>query len=1042
MTQLFLTGARRCFRMNAGILPGIKKVLLLHFLFWGQLAAAQQKPLFFENYSSEQGLSQNSCYAIAQDANGFMWFATQDGLNRYDGREFKVYLRQNGIGKKLPSNHITTLFFDDREKQLWIGSALGSCIYTMAGDSLQRVSELFPFAAMLDTLPVKEIISFKEKEYWIITFNNGLLCLDLQLNTLTPYFADKDDKANVTGITMHQDKLVVSTLYKLYMLKPGDKAYRPIPLYEKTSFPQINQLFSFENTLWIGTLSDGCYYVSHPIEDPANIHVLKTVPGGVNAFASDSSNSIWIGSRGSGIYRYNIKTGEMQAAVRKPYDLHSPATNFVVTAYKDRQGIVWFGLSGGIAKYDPLLHQFGHINEMGPLQNALPEKVIYKLYKSGDGKIYIGTQSHGIVEWNKTTGEVVKFPESARLEGVNNIVYDITENTDGHIWAATVSGLMELNPAAKKISYYRDPSFLALNRTISLLKLKNADSLLVASENGLLFFSPGGKKWAPFPENLQPGIYKDASYVYTARYMYEDENSTVWICTEGSGLLKYDYLKKTLSIVTPVNNISLFVRHMLKDGNLMWLATDNGLVVYDYLQNKVIQHLTPGGESTSRVCYATLKDNDGYFWVSTNFGLYKISAGYAILQHYSTSNGLTFLEYNTACALKEPNGTLYFGGMGGVTFFQPSLLRQNIFSPLPIITNVEINDTPWPVFNDKPAKLQLRYNENFLSIRFAVTNFSSEKNNQFSYRLKGLNDRWSDFSVNSSANFTSLPPGDYTFELMAANSDGLRSKGIVALAVTIQPPWWQTWWFRTLAILLLAGLITYFVRRRILSIKKEATLKQKIAEAEMMAMRAQMNPHFVFNSLNSIREMILSNENNEASHFLGKFARLIRITLDQSGKTFVPLRQTIDHLTRYIEIEQIRNEAFTCRILADDELDPDEVMLPSMLIQPFVENALWHGTTANRKNININVDFKKQGDRLLCIIEDDGIGIRQSLKNKINGSKTHHSVGLENVTNRIRLLNEKYKLKSSISINDKEDLDNYKGTGTVVQLFLLLQINE
>lgn len=1020
----------------------VKLILLCSCLLFTAGYSAAQSLLNFENYSSEQGLSQNSCYAIAQDANGFMWFATQDGLNRYDGREFKVYLQQNGIGNKLPSNHIATLFFDLQANLLWIGSARGSCIYTMAGDSLQKIGERYPFAARLDTLPVKKIISFKENEYWMITFHEGLLCLNLHQGTLTSYFDSDDSKANVTGIIMHGSQLIASTLYRLYRLKPRGETYQPVPLYRDMLFPQINQLFSFEDKLWVGTLSDGCYYIQNPIENPGNIHLLNTVSGGVNAFAPDSSHTIWIGSRGSGIYHYNSQTGVMQVARRDPYNLHSPTTNFVVSSYKDRQGIAWFGLSGGIAKYDPLWHQFGHISDVGELQNALPEKVVYKLYKSGTNKIYVGTQSYGIVEWDKGTGKVIRFPASERLKGVNNIIYDITENADGHIWAATVSGLMELNPGTGKISYYRDSSLLALNRTISLYKLKKADSLLVASENGLLFFSPTTKKWSAFYHNLQPGTYKDASYVYTARYMYEDEDNTVWICTEGSGLLQYDYLKKQLTAVTPVNNISLFVRHLLIDGRLVWLATDNGLIVYDRYQQKVVRQLTPGGENMSGVCYAVLKDNDGHYWVSTNFGLYKIGADYHILQHYSTSNGLTFLEYNTACAFREPDGTLYFGGMGGLTFFHPSALRQNIFSPPPIITDVIVNDVPWPIAGDTAGKLKLRHNQNFLSIHFAVTNFSNEENNRFCYRLKGLNDRWSALTTSNVADFTSLPPGNYTFELKAANSDGVWSKGISTLIITVLPPWWQTWWFRTLAILLLTGLITYFVRRRIRAIQKEATLKHKIAEAEMMAMRAQMNPHFVFNSLNSIREMILSNENKEASHFLGKFAGLIRVTLDQSGRPFVSLRQTIDHLTRYIEMEQIRNETFTCRILVGDELEQDDVLLPSMLVQPFVENALWHGTTINRKNININIDFKAEEGRLVCIIEDDGIGIRQSLKNKVNGSKTHHAVGLENVTNRIRLLNEKYKLKSSLFINDKEDLDMYKGTGTVVQLFLPLQINE
>ena len=150
----------------------------------------------------------------------------------------------------------------------------------------------------------------------------------------------------------------------------------------------------------------------------------------------------------------------------------------------------------------------------------------------------------------------------------------------------------------------------------------------------------------------------------------------------------------------------------------------------------------------------------------------------------------------------------------------------------------------------------------------------------------------------------------------------------------------------------------------------------------------------------------------------------------------------MEYLTRYIEMEQIRNSFFTCRILADEELDPDETVLPPMLIQPFVENAIWHGTTGKEKNININIDFKKQGNQLICLIEDNGIGITRSLKNKNSSENTHHSVGIQNVNNRIGLLNEKYNLQSSVSIEDKADLPGFTGTGTVVTLCIPLEIKE
>ena len=210
----------------------------------------------------------------------------------------------------------------------------------------------------------------------------------------------------------------------------------------------------------------------------------------------------------------------------------------------------------------------------------------------------------------------------------------------------------------------------------------------------------------------------------------------------------------------------------------------------------------------------------------------------------------------------------------------------------------------------------------------------------------------------------------------------------------------------------------------------------------MKALHAQMNPHFISNCLNSIREMILNNENREASHFLTKFAHLIRVTLDNSTQSFISLRNAMDYLQRYVEMEQIRNNAFTCKITSDAQLDINEIVLPPMLIQPFVENAIWHGMAGNRKSIDVNINFKKQDNQLVCIIDDNGIGIESSLDNKKSSKNLRQSIGVSNIKQRIQLLNEKYNLQSSVTIEDKSKIAGCNETGTKVTLRLPIEIIE
>jgi ligand-binding sensor domain-containing protein/anti-sigma regulatory factor (Ser/Thr protein kinase) len=995
------------------------------------------QPLLFENYSSEQGLSQNSCYTIAQDNDGFMWFGTQDGLNRYDGKQFKIYLPQNEIGKKLPSNYIASLFFDKTKNLLWTGTLFGTCLYEPNRDSLISITSLFPFAAKLEKTPVKKIISFKENEYWFVTYNDGLLLLNTQSGSITEFFIDAINKTQVSSIVYHNGKIIAGLLHKMFYLYPDRGNYKVAPFHPEFLFPEIKELYSYDKSLWIGTLTGGCFLVNELSNVKDTIVRFKINTGGVGCFTTDAAGKLWIGTRGNGLIQYHPKTGEIKAAAHDRYDNRSPGKNFVLSLFKDRQGIIWCGLSGsGLSKYDPLKYQFLSISNEPSNPVSLPDNMVFDIYESGDEHYYIGTQNQGIAAWDTKANKFTAYSASSKIGMISNTIYDIAGDEKNNIWIASWGGLMQLDRNRKQIIYKENKTLPQAKKLYGIIKLKKKDSLLLTGENGAVFYSLKEQRWSTLPSTI------NWPTAYLGRYMYEDENNILWICTVGAGLIRYDYLKSDFKVIDPVKKYALYVRHLFSSGQEFWLATDNGILVYDPKKNEVIRHLTLGSPDRSNVCYAIQKDKNGFIWVSSNTGLYRINPQDYTIQNYNIGNGLSFMEYNTACAYTEKDGTLLFGGVGGITKFNPSFLKENIFSPKPIITAVEVNDKPLQtgISPGRTNNLSLSYKQNFITFSFAVTNFSNQGNNQFAYRLQGLSDSWTNCGNRNFASYTSLPPGKYVFELRSANSDGKWCDGITTLAFVIHSPWWQTWWFIITTLLLLASLIMYFVRRKIQTIRREAALKQKIAEAEMMALRAQMNPHFIFNSLNSIREMILNNENKEASRYLSKFAHLIRLTLDQSGQPFISLRNTLDYLNRYIEMEQIRNSHFSSRILCDSELDQDEIVLPPMLIQPFVENAIWHGVTSSRKNISILINFYTDGNQLICTIDDDGMGINQALANKPQSNSNHRSVGIANIQQRIRLLNEKYNLQCSIAVTDKKEKSGGLQYGTLVTLRLPVEI--
>ncbi len=1005
------------------ILPVMLCLFFTHGV-WGQA-------LLFENYTSEQGISQNSCYSIAQDGNGFMWFGTQDGLNRYDGKEFKVFLPQTAIGRKLPSNYISSLYYDAYQNLLWVGTIRGACLYLPRKDSLMTVTEIFPFAGELNSIAIKKIIGFREYEYWILTYNRGLLLVNTKLKKVFSYFNDSLSRSRINSLAEHDGKLIVAVFNQLYYLSPRGDHYETKPLIADFSFPEIKELYSFREALWVGTLSEGCYYIDGTLSSPGDIHEFSLSVNGIGCFTTDNNGNLWIGTRGNGVARYNPSHQQLEFANNNPYDSRSLGKNFVLSLYKDRQGLIWCGLSGsGVAKYDPLKFQFQTFSKEPINEKSLPDNMVFNLFKCKDGSVFVGTQNKGLAQWLQGKNEFITYSESSRFGRISNTIYDITEDDNNRLWIASWGGLISLDRKNNRIEYIEEKNLLAARKLYSIHKLYHSDSLFITSENGPVFFSLKDRSWKVIPKNLME------TNNYIGRFIYEDSSRVLWICTVGAGLVRYDVGTNQFKVIEEVKKYSIYARHLLADGPNFWLATDNGVVVYDWKKGVVVKHINLDASNTSNVCYALEKDRNGFLWVSSNTGLYKINPDNYELQNYDLGNGLSFLEYNTACVMKDQDGSMYFGGVGGITRFNPFQLRSNDFSPAPILTSLQVNDVPWQTDSaiSLVKQIQFAYNENFLTFHFAVNNFSIPNKNQFSYRLKGLSNNWTRPDNRNYATYTSLPPGDYTFELRAANSDSKWSPEIASLYFTILPPWWQSWWFRVLAIAAIASVITYLVRRRIAAIRHEAELKHRIAETEMMALRAQMNPHFIFNCINSIDALIQSNDKYRATIYLNKFAKLIRNILDSSKQNMIALGKDVDTLKLYIELEQLRNEnKFTAEIHADEQLLQHDYKVPAMIIQPFVENAILHGLR-NRTDNNgkLEVSIRRQNGHLEYIVQDNGVG-RFAESNSLK--KERQSYGMQITNDRVKLFNN----ETNASVEVEDLFEAGKPAGTRVKLFLKLK---
>ena len=447
-------------------------------------------------------------------------------------------------------------------------------------------------------------------------------------------------------------------------------------------------------------------------------------------------------------------------------------------------------------------------------------------------------------------------------------------------------------------------------------------------------------------------------------------------------------------------------------------------------------------------------NKNGNLWIASNKGIIKYSPTNKELFIFNTSDGLPTTEFNFWSSYKTSTGKFCFGTVNGLVIFNPSEIKLDSTSVNPTITSIFINDTE-PKEKLKCNKsnatniTQLQtitqiYQNNTLSFRFAALDYTDPNSNQYKYRITPTEKEWVHSGTENFARYPNLAPGNYTFEVDATNSDGIWSNNPAKLDITILPPWWQTWWFRTLAALGIAGIIYLIYRNRIQQIQKEADFKRKEAEYKQLAaetetavLRLQMNPHFIFNSMNSISSYLLQKDIETANDYLGRFACLMRKILMVAEEPYLTLYEEIELLEQYMQAEAMRfEEKFQYEFIIDEVIDTDEVLIPTMILQPFVENAIWHGISNIKGLGRIIIGFKLTKEKLICSIEDNGIGRKATSQKK---STEHESKATIITQRRLKLLVTENNLdfEPSLSYQDLVD-DKGQPTGTRVILALPL----
>ncbi len=1003
---------------------GLFIFLCLHIpALWAQVF----QNAWVENFDNRNGLTQNTVWSIAQDARGLLWIATDDGLLRYDGNQFKTYRAVIGQTQKgLAANSVRYLYHDGKQ-HLWIGTPNGLSRLNTLTDTLR---------SFLPNTRIRKITPRDSLRLWLAT-NKGLYYFDPLRER---YFCKVPHRNVLNVVNAGEGNVIFTTPESCWVLDTKRNRYFSI-LPELPPDEGIRPLIKQGNYIWIGVENFGLWKLDRKTFRVVKKYDFREKAPAIGNFPVrdafvDRSGKIWM-SLQLGLFCFNSLTEETDFL---PSDLAYQRLNSLKGSplndiYEDASGILWVGSNNsGVNKINLRLGKFRTINQ----DNGLNYNFILSFAEMGN-ELLIGTDGKGINVWNRTTNQFRVVQSES--DDQHNRILSMAEVRPGIFWCATFHGLVQFDARQKKIT---QPS----------PKEKLFFDLLSQTQVRKIYKDSRQKVWVGaiagvFTYDLNTDQIKNRSTQLLTGDLVssfkEDTKGNVWL-GRGVGLQMYS------PATNQITSVPLLIPHTkinfddLSDVNcsgdsILWLSSYRaGLGKYTVKTGQFKLYTIADGLSNN-IVYGSLTDAQGRLWISTNMGLSRFDPKRGTFTNFDVYDGLQNNEFNGGSYLRLKSGEMVFGGVNGFNIFHPMGFKQNThYSPV-AITDVKIMNES--VNFAERNVVEVDYKNSFVSFDFAALDFTAPQKNKYAYQLEGIDESWIYSGNRHFVSYSQLPAGEYIFKVKASNSDGIWNEKPATLRVAVTAPFWVKSWFGYLAIALGVLLLIVFFTNRIRYIqereKEKISLNRQIAELEMKALRAQMNPHFIFNCLNSINNFILHDENRQASKYLTKFSKLIRQILDNTDTPLAPVERIVTFMNLYVELEQMRfgNNRFDFEVIIAHDIDPHETVFPTMMIQPHVENAIWHGLMHRQDRGRITMTFSRENPYFVsCMVEDNGVGRVKSRALSHTLSPSRKSKGTQNVLESIETFNRQYNTEGAkIIIDDLYD-DQGIACGTRVKIVL------
>lgn len=776
---------------------------------------AENKPVLFKTLSVDDGLSQNTVWTITQDNNGRMWIGTGDGLNRYDGYSFTTYYHTPDDSLSIADNNIRSLCTDTKGN-MWVGTLVGLSNYDIKTDNFTNYS--------LSNTPVQvlEILDIPEKDILFLATNNGLISFNKTSKKVEIVPSLKHFTIN--SICKVGNELFLGTLQGVFLYSMENQSIRQI-------LPELNEIAiasiiydSQEHLFWIGSLKKGIYSVNNQLQIIKNHRLddkyLCTPANTIRVLKQYTDKKIWIGSTEAlFIFDPISETFERhQSIYGKNFSL---SHNSVRSLFIDSQKGIWVGtFYGGISYYHPLAPAFNTLKRSN-VSNSLNDNIVSCITEDPlTGNLWIGTNDGGVNYYNRHThtSKFYQASESGNTLRSNNIKAILPEES-GNIYVGTHSGgLSYIHIKSGQIENFRIPHMEAEDNSCYAL-LNDKNNIWIGSMVGLLLFDKNTKQF-----HLHP-LIKDNPELsgVLVLNLFRDSYNRIWIATE-KGLFLYTGEKKVIQLTDQLshNPSSYIIAYSIGEDTRknIWIASTNGL--YQYSSKAIFHHRYTTRDGLPNNCiYGILEDNMNRLWFSTNKGLSCFDIQTGKFHNYKQEDGLSHNEFNQYAYCKANDNVLYFGGLDGITYFEPFRFIENPFSPQPEITGISILNQPvtyaqeyiTQISRDPKGTLKsitFPYNLRQFNIQYTVSNYLSGKRNEFAYQLEGFDKEWN-YTSEKSISYSNLPPGEYIFKVKACNNNGKWCDMPAEFLIHITPMWYQTWIAKTIFILLFLGLVAFIV---------------------------------------------------------------------------------------------------------------------------------------------------------------------------------------------------------------------------------------